>query len=383
MRKLPAIALVVAVMQAAAPLSCQTLPSLASPSHVVRISGLRVAEMSPDEEYLAAFVVHGPKGASATAELEVWDFRGGGLLRARSLRVPALRPGFMPSLRFTSDSQLLTAYAGGDLLHVLRFSDLEEVRTIQIPPTANPTAFEVSPTDHRLAVRLAGDACAVRLYDLDSGKEIQSWTINKYPEFRWPELLKVSPQLDGSGLAWQADGAALAISVADNPRCMRGGGTIYILDPASPRMRTFRIPLLPASIAFGAGNALYVASDTCGGYFSHWVLDLPILDAASGKETGRLPAGKTGIRRRISISANRQFLLGFADRERTTFEGFEDTLKVEDAQWQVWDLKARRMILTLPADAHVGPCNYNLISGSGRFLYGSDMEQVCLFSLRP
>jgi len=50
---------------------------------------------------------------------------------------------------------------------------------------------------------------------------------------------------------------------------------------------------------------------------------------------GRIPVGKTGFRTHITIPANKHVLLAHADREKTTLEGFEDTLKVTDAQWQV------------------------------------------------
>src|SRR5215472_15461325 len=99
----------------------------------------------------------------------------------------------------------------------------------------------------------------VRIYDLDSGEEIRSWKIDQNSEFKTSKLLQVHPQLDRSGLAWRGDGGALAISVADNLPCLRGGGTIYMFDSTSSRApKTFRVPLLPASIAFGTGNNLYV-----------------------------------------------------------------------------------------------------------------------------
>src|SRR5437660_298038 len=119
---------------------------------------------------------------------------------------------------------------------------------------------------------MSGD---IRIYDLHSGDETSNWRTSP-PEFN------MAP-----GLAWRGDGGALAVTVADNPPCMRGGGTIYIFDPISNQVsKTFRVSLLPASIAFGTSNSLYVASDTCGGFFTHWTLDLPIFDAASGREAG-------------------------------------------------------------------------------------------------
>lgn len=357
-------------------LFCETRPSLPSPAYLVHIHGLRASTMSPDEKYLAAFVVERLKGAPPIAEVQLWDFRSGNVVQAHSLPAEELRPKYpeiRTYIRYTSDGQLLAVYTGWDVLHVLRASDLEEVRTIQIHSRANGTAFEVSPTGHRAAVRMSGD---VRVYDLDSGDELRSWSINQYPHFEVWALLQVHPQLAGAGLAWHRNGTALAISVADNPPCLRGGGTIYIFDLTSEKaVKSFRVNLLPATIAFGSGNSLYIASNTCGGYFNHWTLDLPIFDSTSGHETGKIPAGRVGVRNYIAISANKQVLLAYADREKTTFEGLEDTLKIEDEQWQVWDLATGKLILTLP------PTNSFSLSSSGRFAYANRADELYIFSV--
>lgn len=381
MRLLPAIALTLVLARLAEPVSCETQPSLPSPTYTVHIPSLRVAEISPDEKYLAALVVHWPKGVSPTAELQLWDFRRGTLLQARGLTAPEARPGYPHGttyLRYTSDGQLLVVYTGGDLLHVLRTTNLE-VRTVQIQSHANIDAFEVSPTDHRVAVCMSGD---LRVYDLDSGEQIRRWRINPYSEFKMSELTQVHSQLDRPGLAWRGDGGALAISVADNAPCLRGGGTIYIFDPASNQaLKTFRVPLLSASIAFGTGNNLYVASNTCGGYFTHWTLDLPIFDSASGRETGKIPAGRVGFRGYMAISVNKQILLAHADREKTTLAGFEDSLGITDEQWQVWDLSSRKLLLTFPARGRVSVEGHPSLSNSGHLVCANRAQDLEIFSV--
>jgi WD40 repeat protein len=382
MRLLPAMAMALVLAPPAEPVFCETQPSLPSPTYVVHIPSLRVVEMSPDEKYLAALVVHWPKGLPPTAELQMWDFRRGTLLQAHSLPAPEVRPGYPHGttyLRYTSDGQLLAVYTGRDLLHVLRASDLEEVRAVQISSQANINAFEVSPTAHRLAVCMSGD---IRVYDLDSGEEIRSWRINPVSEFRISELLQVHSRLDKPGLAWRGDGAVLAVSVPDNSPCLRGGGTIYLFDSTSNQgSKTFRVPLSPASIAFGTGNTLYVGSDTCGGLFTHWTLDLPIYDSVLGHETGRIPAGKVGFRGYIAISANKQILLTHADREKTTFAGFEESLIVTDEQWQVWDLSAGKLVLTLPATGRVSVERYPSLSDSGHFVCANRAQDLEIFSV--
>jgi hypothetical protein len=382
MRLLSAIVMALVLAQTAEPVFYDTQPNLPSPTYVVQIPSLRVARMSPDEKYLAALVVHWPRGVPPTAELQVWDFRRGTMLRSRGLPAPQPRPGSPRGttyLRYTSDGQLLAVYTGGDFLHVLRATDLEEVRTVQIPSHAVINAFEVSPTVHLVAVCMPGD---IRVYDLDSGEEIRNWRLNPDSEFRMSQLLQVHSDFDRPGLAWRADGGVLAVSVADNSSCLRGGGAIHIFDPTSNRgFKTFRVPLLPASIAFGTGNNLYVASKTCGGFFTHWTLDLPIYDSVSGRETRRIPAGKVGFRGYITISANKQILLAHADREKTTVAGFEDTLSITDEQWQVWDLSAERVILSFPATAHVSVENYPFLSNSGHFMCAKQSQNLEIFSV--
>ena len=190
------------------------------------------------------------------------------------------------------------------------------------------------------------------------------------------------PQLSSHGLAWRGDGGALAVSVADNPPCLRGGGTIYILDSTlNQNLETFRVNLLPASIAFGSGTSLYVASNTCGGYLTHWTLDLPVFDSESGREIRKIPASAAGFRGYITISANKKTLLAHADREKTTFEGFEDTLKTSDEQWQVWDLSAGKLVLIFPATGLGSLGGSPSLSNSGQFVYAHRAEDVTIFSV--
>ena len=285
---------------------CQTQSTL-PPAYVVHTENLRATAMSPNEKYLAVLVRKG-----AGAEVQVWDFMSGSLVEARSLHAPELRPNYPgPTnyVRYTSDGELLAVYTGGDLLRVLRTRDLDEVRAIEIHSATNVTAFEASPTDHRVAIRMAGE---VRVYDLDSGEELRKWSIDQYSHFEMSALLQVHPQLAGAGLAWRGDGRTLAVSVADNPPCLRGGGTIYIFDLTSPKaVKSFRTKLLPSAVAFGISNSLLIASNTCGGYFNHQTLDLSIYDSTSGRETGTIPADKVGIRNHILISENRHVLLAY------------------------------------------------------------------------
>jgi WD40 repeat protein len=371
------IAIALIFVPPAQQLFCQTQPSIPFPAYTVQISGVCTTAMSPDEKYLAALAVKG-----ALAEVQLWDFRSGRLTQSHSLSALEPRstcPEQTTYLRYTGDGQLLAAYPGGDLLHILQASNLEEIRRIRIRSRSNVTGLVVSPNSRRLAIRMFGD---VGIYDLDSGELVGNWTIHQPPQFEWWALLKVDPQFSGSGLAWNEDGTTLAMSVADNPPCLRGGGTIYILDVAKPAPpKSFRVALLPSTIAFGVGNSLYVASNTCGGYFSHWRLDLPVFDSTSGRETGKIPADKVGIRNYITISANRKVLLAEADREKLIIEGLEDTLKIEDAQWQVWDLATKRLILTLPRPTRGGACAWDSLSSSGRFVYGSRGREICIFSV--
>jgi WD40 repeat protein len=252
--RLIAIAAGIVVMAAPGnPLCFETQSDLPSPAYVLRIPDLQVAEMSPEEEYVIALVMRWPKGVPASAELQVWDFRKGTLLQTRSLPTPETSSETLQSewqlgitsLRYTSDGQLLVVSMSRGLLHVLRPADLEEIRTIHVPSHAKIHTFEVSPAAHQVAVRVSDN---VLLYDLDSGGEIRRWKIKHSDGYE-------------RGLAWRGDGGALAASVADYSPCNRGGGMIYVFDPKSEKIfNVFDVPLLPADIAFGPADSLYVAA---------------------------------------------------------------------------------------------------------------------------
>lgn len=380
MKRLSMVGMAAFPLGIASLLFCQTQPAEPTPAYVAHIPGVRVAAVSPDEKCLAAIVVHRPKDALPSAEVQVWDFRSDSMIRSRSLAAPELRPRHPEPtmiLNYTGDGELLMVYAGGGVLRVLRASDLVEMRTIRI---GEPSALKTSPGGHLVAVRAAG---AVQIYDLDSGEQVRTWSIPPYPKEK-PLLLKIHPRLDGPGLAWREDGKAVAISVADDSPCLRGDSTIYSYDLASEEAgKSFRVPLLAEYIAFGAGNRLYVASGTCGGYFTHWTLDLPIYDSNSGQEIGKIPAGRVGVRGYVAVSANKQVLVAYADREKTTFlPGLEDTLETKDEQWQVWDLGTAKLVMTLPARAHMPRGSYMAPSSSGRFVYAVRAGEVDVFSVR-
>jgi WD40 repeat protein len=327
--------------------------------------------MSPDEKYLAAFVLHEPKDAPPSTEAQIWDFRGNMLVRSRCIEARAQLGRYARPpryIRYNSDGTLLIVATGNHLLHVLNAADLAEVRSIQIDSHSAIDALEVSPTSRQVAVRV-GDF--VRVYDLDSGQQLSSWQIDLDKSFDALALLWRTPVT--TGFAWRVDGKALAVAVADSHPCVRGGGTIYILDLSTEKpVREFRVRQLPGDVAFGQRNNLYVASEMCGGYFTHWTPDLPIFDASSGREIGKIPAGKVGIRKHIAISTNKQILLAYADREKTVFE-LEDVLKTENEQWQVRELPGGKLIVTLPAGG--------LLSSSGRFVYEKGRNQVRIFSV--
>lgn len=65
------------------------------------------------------------------------------------------------------------------------------------------------------------------------------------------------------------------------------------------------------------------------------------------------------------------------DREKTTLEGFEDTLKIEDAQWQVRDLATRKLIVILPSTEG----EVYSVSSSGRFAYASRGGEVRTYAV--
>jgi hypothetical protein len=224
---------------------------------------------------------------------------------------------------------------------------------------AEVTGFEVSPAGHLLALRIyRGDydkhtffnptqylGGFIRVYDLDSGVQINEWEI--------PAGYLVGNG-DG-GLAWRQDGKVLAAAASDRTPCDPGGGTVYFFDvPASRPLRKIRTPNLVGDIAFGTGNTFYAVNASCPGYFGNRKPRLPIFDAASGNRLGDIEFAGSGIRYNLAISANRQVLLGYVGREEMRWE-FEDTLEVIDQRFAAWDLATRRVLYVSPDLGRHGP----------------------------
>lgn len=348
------------------------------------IGGLYGAEIAPDDVHLAALVFPVIRGGAVPVEIQIWNIRERKLVQARRIEVelPGVKgaPGaVMPAIyiRYSADGLLLAVYAGGETVHVFRAIDLLEINQIQLKLNSGElSGFEISPTSHLLATRraLSGTCCSskhrgeVRIYDLDSGRDLRSWTIDK---------AYMSPT-HGPEVAWRSDGGLFAVVAPDGPPCTRFGGTIYVFDPSSEEhVSHFGMGFLPGSIAFGSNDKLYVASMTCGGYFAHRTTDLSIFDARNGRKIGKIPAAQVGIRDRISISNDRRILLAYADREKMTFEGFEDTLKISDARWQVLDLSTGHLRFTIPATRF----DKSSLSMSGRFLLNLNTTQIRIFSV--
>ena len=334
----------------------------------MKIAGLRAAQIAPNEQEVAALVCRIMQPGTLPAKIEIWNFRKRTLVRTRRFEV------YIPSMvlnsfyvRYSADGLLLAVYAGGRTVRVFRASDLQELNQIPLDlSSAELSGFEISPSAHILAIRRSFDRGGdVRLYDLDSGRELSSWAINK-------------GFFDGPGLAWRGDGGQLAVAAPDHGPCTPSAGRIYVFHPGPTKpVNRFRVGFIPGGLAFGSDDRLYVASMTCGGYFAHWTTNLAIYDAETGKQVGKISARKVGIRNTIAISGNKKILLAYADRERTTFEGFEDTLKVRDAQWQIRDLATRRMLFTIPATEY----DRSSLSPSGRFLLILSPSGLRIFSV--
>jgi len=83
----------------------------------------------------------------------------------------------------------------------------------------------------------------------------------------------------------------------------------------------------------------------------------------------------------MAISANKQILLAHADREKTTFAGFEDSLGITDEQWQIWDLSSRKLLLTLPAHGRGSVEDYPSLSNSGHLVCANRAQDLEIFSV--
>jgi hypothetical protein len=95
-----------------------------------------------------------------------------------------------------------------------------------------------------------------------------------------------------------------------------------------------------------------------------------------------------GIRGSIQVSRDKKILLAYADREKTTLEGFEDTLKASDSQWQIRELPTGKLLFTFPVDAVDFP-GYTFdgyrLSSSGKLalVLSSPLQQMRILSFYP
>jgi len=360
-----------------------TFAQSALPPSAVRtrsIPGLLSADFSANEEHVAVLTNQAARQAKFTAEIEIWNLSHLSSLAHREMQENEPIPKFHGSyVRFTSDDALLVVYLGTGVIHILRTNSLDELRTIRLDlPAGSIDQFEVSPTLHLLAVhRNLEHAGKLELFDLDSGDSLRSWST---PGGNYSS---------GSGLAWRNDARAIAVVVPDHIRCTRYGGTVYTFEnDSTKRPIIFRVSFLPGNIAFGSDDHLYVAVNSCGGYFAHWAPDLPIYDPATGRQVGMIPGDRVGIRGSIQVSRDKKILLAYADRERTTFEGFEDTLKTSDSQWQTRELPTGKLLSTFPVDAFDFP-GYTFdgyrLSSSGKFalVLNSPLQQIHILSFHP
>lgn len=385
------------------------------PPLILKIDGVGGADVSPTEEAVAATACEPLKDSGTPRRhlnfVETWDIRDSKLL----LRGP-LTDDQVPTasceagdVRYSGDGKLLVVLTGqGQLVRVFSADTLKELRTIQIPLRigeihfgnysisanwqAKVTGFEVSPVGHLLALRIyRGDydkhtffnavqflGGFIRVYDLDSGVQINEWEI---------PTGYLAGNGDG-GLAWRQDGKVLAAAAPDRIPCEPGGGTVYFFDvPASRPLGKIRTPNLVGDVAFGTGDTFYAVNASCPGYFGNKEPRLPIFDAASGKGMGDIEFAGSGIRYNLAVSANRQVLLGYVGKEEMRWE-FEDTLEVIDQRFAVWDLARHRVLYVSPDLGSHGPdetVEFTFrLSASGRWALlrpKIQQNQLWLFSL--
>ncbi len=377
---------------------------------ILKINGLGGEDLSPSENVLAATTCI-PVEQSASAPrylnyLETWDFRNSKLLQREPLieNAPPTASCAAGDVRYSSDGKLLVVRAGsGDFVRVFSAETLKLLRTIQNPLQlggfragdsmisedwqAEVTGFEVSPVRHLLALRMYRGhrdkrpgafidpiqylGGIVRVYDLDSGTQINEWEI------------PTGYVKGGTGLAWRQDGNALATASSDRTPCQSGGGTVYVFDLLTSQLITrIRVPNLVGDIAFGSGDTLYLANGSCAGYFGNRKPRLPIFNAVTAKKLGEIEFVDSGVRYYLTVSANRRALLGYVGREEMRWE-FEDTLEEIDHRFAVWDLATRRVLyISANLDGLIGFVPKLSASGRWALLQPANKHgQVWLFPL--
>jgi WD40 repeat protein len=328
------------------------------------------ADISPDEQWVVTESTTMADASNATTRtftdvVQLWNFREDRLVsafNAERVDVEASPRGFFRGpargahiVRYSPDGNLVVALIG-QTIHVLRATDLSELRTIALVGPGNTTrtihghtivnvprvtAAEISPSGNAVAVLWVGEYLdgKIELYDLSSGRSTQSWNTPQ----GWVTFTR--------GLAWHPDGQLLLIAIPNETPCGSPNNQpdVFAFDAQTGNLKyKFSTGLLTVSIAVTADNRVLAVDGDCMGVLKDRNPKLRVFDLITGKHLRDVSGRETGVRYLVSASADGSRFLGFTGKMKTKFDwvDFVSNDAVVDRTFSVWNLNTYDEVVT-------------------------------------
>ncbi len=326
--------------------------------HTLPVRGQWGVDLSPDGRTVALAILRkGPFEAGQQehvfVDAEVWDLRAKKLLARRTL---SHRLNFTVTtaewgqVRYTGDGQVLLIY-DGELLHVVKATNLDEIKRIDLglpslPREAEVVRLAVPRSSNRLAAVLVsrggGKGGAVRIYNLQTGELVRIWEFDRgYPEF-------------GAGLAWSPDGKELAVSLLPflpgQRKLTRDEKNIVVFDLASGKVRAeFNTGYVAGPVAFSSDNKLVTATAEMAWMMSRGRHAIREWDFTTHRLIREIQS-PSGVRAVLEVSADSRRLVGYIGQEESVgpLGDPESSFDIIEQRFRLWELPSGRLVATSP-----------------------------------
>jgi hypothetical protein len=330
--------------------------------------GTQSADISPDEQTVVTVLTKKldpphVKDKTNMRVVQLWDFKEGEVLAQFVARQPeqsiapkgisVARGNNTPIVRFSPDGTQVVALLDR-MIHILRASDLAEVRAFALMPPSNtpdgPTivrepslrAMELSPSGGIAAVLWFTYEChgRIQLYDILSGNRLLSWDTT----MGWTNF-------QGRGIVWNPNGKLLLVAIPNFLACgsPSGGPDIFAFDVRTGAIkRKITSGLLIGNIAITSDNRVLAVDSDSYGVFSNHHPKLKFFDFTTGKHLHSVSARPTGVRYMVSASPDGDRFIAFTGKMSYDFD-WSDAVsydKVVDETFSVWSLSNYEGILT-------------------------------------
>jgi hypothetical protein len=174
-------------------------------------------------------------------------------------------------------------------------------------------AVEISPK-HVIAVLSVDDMLhgTIQLYDLFTGLMLREWRLPQ----GWVEFDR------DRGIAWNGDGALLAVAVPNETPC--NGPTnepdVFIYEAASGYLiQRIHTGLLVGGIAIADGHLLAV-DENCFGVFKNHHPKLRMFDLKTGRHVKDITNGESGVRYVVAVSRDGTRFLAYTGKIDQRFD---------------------------------------------------------------